>query len=209
MTALPIVILHASDLHFSHPGNKLFDGYSIDIGAGVTVVRGGDGSGKSSLLRLLAGAVSADSGTLAIGAVELARQADDYRRQVFWIEPRSEQFDQITPRAYFASLAPRYPAFDQGMLDHVINGLSLAPHLDKQLYMLSTGSKRKVWLAAALAAGATVNLLDDPLAGLDRVSINFFFDQLKRAAANPAQAWVLAMYEAPADLPLAAILELT
>jgi len=47
--------------------------------------------------------------------------------------------------------------------------------------MLSTGSKRKVWQAAAFASGAALNLIDDPFAGLDQGSINFVTQQLNQA----------------------------
>ncbi|WP_211464772.1 ABC transporter ATP-binding protein [Collimonas silvisoli] len=201
-------ILQAVNLTFHYPERELFDNWSADIPAGVTLVRGGDGRGKSSLLRLLAGALPAQAGQLQINDVRWLEQPDAYRRQVFWMEPRSEAFDQMTAREYFASLPAAYPGFDGTLLPALIEGLSLTPHLDKQLYMLSTGSKRKVWLAAAFAAGATLNLLDDPFAGLDKASINFVVKMLNQVANNPAQAWVIALYEAPEGVPLAAVVEL-
>jgi ABC-type multidrug transport system ATPase subunit len=124
------------------------------------------------------------------------------------MEPRSEAFDQLTAREYFASLPAAYPGFDDTLLPSLTEGLSLIPHLDKQLYMLSTGSKRKVWLAAAFAAGATLNLLDDPFAGLDKASINFVVKMLNQLAEDPARAWVIALYEAPEGVPLATVVEL-
>ena len=74
--------------------------------------------------------------------------------------------------------------------------------------MLSTGSKRKVWLAAAFASGAPVTLLDEPFAALDQASIGFVMELLQDAAQHPTRAWVLAHYEAPGEVPLAAIIEL-
>ncbi|HWW05864.1 ABC transporter ATP-binding protein [Collimonas sp.] len=201
-------ILQAVNLTFHYPERELFDNWSADIPAGVTLVRGGDGRGKSSLLRLLAGALPAQAGELQINDVRWHEQPDVYRRQVFWMEPRSEAFDQMTAREYFASLPAAYPGFDDALLPELTEGLSLTPHLDKKLYMLSTGSKRKVWLAAAFAAGATLNLLDDPFAGLDKASINFVVQMLNQVASDPAQAWVIALYEAPEGVPLAAVVEL-
>jgi energy-coupling factor transporter ATP-binding protein EcfA2 len=73
--------------------------------------------------------------------------------------------------------------------------------------MLSTGSKRKVWLAGAFASGATVTLLDEPFAALDKASIGFVMELLEEAAHHPKRAWVLAHHEAPGAVPLAAIIE--
>jgi len=201
-------ILQATNLTFHYPGQELFSNWSAAIPAGVTLVRGGDGRGKSSLLRLLAGDLAAQGGRLEIGGVRLDEQPDAYRRQVFWVDPRSEAFDQMTAREYFASLHAAYPGFDDAQLPALTEGLSLTPHLDKKLYMLSTGSKRKVWLAAAFAAGAAVNLLDDAFAGLDKASINFVVKMLNQVAGDPARAWVIALYEAPEGVELAAMVDL-
>jgi heme exporter protein A len=73
--------------------------------------------------------------------------------------------------------------------------LSLNDHVSKSMYMLSAGSKRKVWLAAAFASGATLTLLDEPFAALDKASINFLMERLERFNQNTHRAWVIADYE--------------
>jgi energy-coupling factor transporter ATP-binding protein EcfA2 len=74
--------------------------------------------------------------------------------------------------------------------------------------MLSTGSRRKVWLAAAFACGAPLTLLDEPFAALDQPSIRFVLSLLQAATTDPLRAWVLADYQAPPGLALACVLEL-
>jgi energy-coupling factor transporter ATP-binding protein EcfA2 len=90
----------------------------------------------------------------------------------------------------------------------LVEGLSLGEHQHKPLYMLSTGSKRKVWLAAAFAAGAPVTLLDVPFASLDKASIRFVTEQLCQQAKVATRAWVFADYEAPSGLPFVSTLDL-
>ncbi|KAF3997248.1 ATP-binding cassette domain-containing protein [Glaciimonas immobilis] len=178
------------------------------IPPGVTLIRGGDGTGKTSLLRLLAGELPADAGRLQINDIDLADDPAAYRRQLFWTDARSEAFDQMTPIAYFTSMKLLYPDFDETLLTDLIEGLSLTPHLEKNLYMLSTGSKRKVWLAAAFASGAVVTLLDDPFAALDKASINFVMQFLDKMAGHGSRAWVVSHYDAPCSAPLAATIDL-
>ena len=201
------VILQADGLCFTYPQHALFTNWSARITAGLTLLRGDDGSGKTTLLRLLAGELPADAGALTINGVSLSAQPVEYRRQVFWLDPRTTQFDQITALEYFASLHGQYPALDTALLAELADGLALAPHLAKPLYMLSTGSKRKVWLAAAFASGAAVTLLDEPFAALDKGSINFVLELLADAAQSE-RAWVMAHYEPPAGLALAQVIEL-
>lgn len=186
----------------------LFTQLSARIPPGVTLVRGGDGSGKTTLLRLLAGELAAHAGELQVNNIRLREQPVAYRQQVFWADPHASALDQVTPVDYFLSLHQRHPRFDEALLGGLIKGLFLAPHLDKPLYMLSTGSKRKVWLAAAFASVAAVTLLDQPFAALDKASIGFVMELLADAAKHPARAWLLAHYEAPGDVPLAATIEL-
>lgn len=201
-------LLEVQNLHFHYPDRKLFTRLTVRITPGVTLIRGGDGCGKTTLLRLLAGALPADAGTLHLHQTSLNDQPAAYRQQLFWTEARSEAFDQLTPPEYFEMQSQSWPGFDRQRLTELIKGLDLQAHLHKKLFMLSTGSKRKVWLAAAFASGATVTLLDEPFAALDTPSIRFVAQLLKDAAARQDRAYVIADYEAPDDVPLAAVIDL-
>lgn len=201
-------VLQFEDLGFGYPGHQLFNQLSGDLQPGVTLILGGDGRGKTTLIRLLAGDLNAQTGQLLINGIRLQDQAAIYRQQLFWVDPRTEAFDQLTPLAFFESRRILYPRFDGALLDTLFDSLDLAPHLHKQLFMLSTGSKRKVWLAAAFASGASVTLLDMPFAALDQASIEVVLDLLAATAPSSERAWVLADYAAPAGVPLVATIHL-
>lgn len=204
----PPAVLSVDGLTFNHPGRPLWADFNLSLPPGVTLVCGGDGAGKSTLLRLLAGEVPAQAGRFVLNGVLAEPQKASYRQQVFWTDMRSEAFEQITPLAYFAMLRPRYPNWDEAAAAGLAEGLSLTPHLHKPLYMLSTGSKRKVWLTAALAAGTAVTLIDDPFSALDKPSIQFLLARFTDAANDPRRAWVLADYQAPGDVRLASRIDL-
>lgn len=201
-------VLQLKVLDFGYPGHQLFTSLSADIRPGVTLIQGGDGRGKTTLMRLLAGDLQADAGQLQIRGISLQDQPAAYRQQLFWIDPRTEAFDQMTALEFFESQRARYPAFDDHMLARLVDGLDLAPHTHKKLFMLSTGSKRKVWIAAALASGAAVTLLDMPFAALDKASIGFILALLQDTSVHQQRAWMLADYEAPDGVRLAGVIEL-
>lgn len=201
-------MLRVLKLRFAYPDRTLFTDWSADIGPGVTLVRGGDGCGKSTLLRLLAGQLTPDAGELQLHGVSLQHAADAYRAQVFFTEPRTQAFEALTPVQYFEAQRLRYPAFDDPLLRQLVDGLALDEQMGKQLFMLSTGSKRKVFLAAAFASGAALTLLDMPFAALDKTSIGFVMGLLEDASAHSTRAWVLADYTAPAGLRLAGMIDL-
>lgn len=206
--ALPPAILTARQLGFATSERTLFTRLSLQIPAGVTLVCGGEDSGKTTLLRLLANELTAHAGALSINGIGLNDQAVAYKEQIFWVAPRSDAFDQLIVVDYFTTVQHRFPRFDTQLLADLIEGLSLTEHLNKALYMLSAGSKRKVWLTAAFASGAALTLLDEPFAALDKASIGFVMELLQEAAKHPSRAWMMADYEAPAEVPLAAIIDL-
>ena len=180
------VVLQVDGLCFAYPQRTLFSGWSASVPPGVTLVRGGDGVGKTTLLRLLAGVLPAQGGELRVNGAALRAQPAAYRQQVFWADPRSEVHDPITPARLVQIPAPPVSRpSTQRVLDDLVDGFGLAPHLDKPLYMLSTGSKRKVWLAGGFASGAALTLLDEPFAALDKTSIGLVLELLHEAAEPP------------------------
>lgn len=206
-TSIPFLCI--DNLHFSHPQRPLFQGLSARIPAGVSLICGGDGSGKTTLLRLLAGELAADQGDVVLAGTSLASAPEAYRAQVFWHDPRSDALHALSARDWWAALPAHHSRWDAAQLAAHIDGLDLAAHADKPMYQLSSGSQRKVILAAALASSAALTLLDEPLAALDRASIAYLQHALAELAAAPNERAVLvAHYEALPGVALAAVLAL-
>jgi ABC-type multidrug transport system ATPase subunit len=171
---------------------------SFTWSAGLHWVCGDEGCGKTSLLRLLAGDLQALGGTvhMPLGGV-------------FWADLKGAEHDQTTVQACWDQLHTHYPQWNNALLQDLSEALDMERHQHKPLYMLSTGSRRKVMLIAALASGATVTLLDQPFVSLDQNSIKTIKAFLREAAGAPDRAWIVADYEAPDDLPLASVLNLS
>ncbi|MES2413171.1 MAG: ATP-binding cassette domain-containing protein [Pseudomonadota bacterium] len=201
-------ILQISGLDFGYPGQPLFSKLSADIGPGVTFIQGGDGRGKTTLMRLLAGELRASAGEITMNGISLAGAPADYKSQVFWIDPRTEAFDQVVVTDFFSQQRALRAGFDNAMLPTLVTGLDLESHIDKKLFMLSTGSKRKVLIAAALASGAPVTLLDMPFAAIDKPSKDFLLAQFRLAADSSDRAIVVADYEVPEGVGLAGVVDL-
>ncbi|MFZ4758818.1 MAG: ABC transporter ATP-binding protein [Burkholderiaceae bacterium] len=161
---------------------------TFDLGPGLTLVRGGDGRGKTTALRLLAGELAPTHGSLTRPAGPVAQghgpEPDDPTPGVDWL----------------ARHAARYPAWDPERQRMLAHAFGLTPHLGKSGLMLSTGTRRKVGLLVAFSAGAPVTLLDTPFAGLDAPSRACLAALLAEAAGDPVRAWVLADTEYPAAL---------
>lgn len=186
---LPPPLLWADGLVFGHPGVRLFDGLSFEIRPGLSLVQGGDGRGKTSLMRLMAGQLRPESGCLHCTVERVlhdgvADPADDGVPAATWLARR---------QAAHAGWRP-------GLATQLIDAFALAPHLHKSLHMLSTGSRRKLSLVAAAASGAPLTLLDAPHAALDAPSCRVLSALLAEAAHDAQRAWVIADHESPVGL---------
>ena len=193
------MLLQMHDLAFAYPGCPLWAHWSHAWGPGVALVRGGDGAGKTTLLRLLAGQLAPTQGRLLLQGVDAAVQPEAYRRQVFWIDPRLPGLpahDGQTPAQWLQGLLAYWPQWSDAALQAHVQGWSLAQHLDKPFHALSSGTQRKIFMAAALASGAPLTLIDEPVAGLDKPSVNYLADALNALAQAPQRIVLVAHYEA-------------
>ena len=206
-------VLKAEKIVFGPAGSSgppLFNQLSVVLLPGVTWISGDEGSGKTSLLHLLSGAFEPDAvqGQLCIHSISFAQNPEAYRQLVAWQDPRDTARDQQTARQIFAKLPQFHAGFRPDALQLHIAGLSLAPHLDKALYMMSSGTRRKVLMAAAMASMAPVTMLDQPFMALDRPSVAYLLQVLATVAQQSVGAWVVADYEAPPGIALAGTVEL-
>lgn len=194
-SALTSPIIHVDELTFAYPSLPVLQQLSFTLYAGVTFIEGNESCGKTTLLKLLAGELTAQKGNIRCTAPITTNN-----NHVFWVDPSTEQFDQVVVKDYFAQLKHQYLQTDATLLDQCIEALGLLPHLDKQIFMLSTGTKRKVWIAAALSSGAQLVLLDNPYAALDAPSIRFINHYLAQQLHQTKQAIVVTCYEIPDHL---------
>jgi ABC-type multidrug transport system ATPase subunit len=156
--------------------------------AGLVAVTGGEQSGKTSLLRRLSGDLAALPGEAAHADAQ-------------WLDLSLPGQDERIALQVWQALRARSPRWNAGLHQDLVNALALLPHQDKKLFMLSTGSRRKVALAGLLACGATVTCLDQPYAALDQASIRVIRDFLQDMADHASRTWVVADYEADPQLP--------
>lgn len=171
---------------------------SFEWTPGLHWVCGDEGSGKTSLLRLLAGDLPALHGGV-----------DRPSGGVFWADLKGSEHDPTTVQACWDQLQALHPNWQHALEQDLIEALDMERHRHKPLFMLSTGSRRKVMLVAALASGAGVTLLDQPFVSLDAVSVRVIKDFLSEAAAHTSRAWIVADYEVPEGLTPASVLDLS
>lgn len=105
-------------------------------------------------------------------------------------------------------MAPSYPHWSAATLAEHLQGWRLAEHVGKPFYALSSGTQRKIFMAAALASGATLTLIDEPLGGLDRASIQYLQEALAARAADTQRLVLVAHYEVLPGITWDAVIDL-
>jgi ABC-type multidrug transport system ATPase subunit len=158
-------------------------------------------------LRILPGlnAVTGDEGS---GKTHLLRDLSQSTANALWLDLRLPEHDEHTPEQVWAELQANCPRWSAELQADLTDALQLLDHLGKQLFMLSTGSRRKVALVGLLASGASITCLDQPYAALDLPSVRVIRAFLADMADHRARAWVVADYEADPDLPWASMIPL-
>ena len=150
--------------------------------AGVHVLTGPNGLGKTSLLNAIAGSLPLVSGRILFDGHPL-----DHRDAVVVLAPNAPP-DMPWIRSgllldFIVSLYPRSRR-DAGYVDRVKDAFGLAAFLDAPLGTLSAGTARKLLLAATLAAAPPVLLFDEPTNDIDAASIAAFLDFVAETSAQ-------------------------
>lgn len=159
--------LEASDLACVRGGRLIFDGIDVRLAPGGTLlVRGSNGAGKSSLLRLLAGLLRPAAGRLH-NPFRTAYLGHDNA-----LKPERSLAQELRFWARLDDAGDRW----RDALDR----FDLAALAELPTRILSSGQRRRAALARTWASGAELWLLDEPSVGLDAASI----DRLAAACAE-------------------------
>ena len=157
-------ILSATNLWLRRGERELFNGYSLQLhAADVLWLRAPNGRGKTTLLRILAGLVTPETGRLSWRGQGFASRMDESRQAIGFLDERlglSRDLSVADNLRYIADTCATQTAV-------AIDALELAPLLARRVGQLSTGQKKRVGMARLLLENAAVWLLDEPANGLD------------------------------------------
>lgn len=185
-------IISIRDLAVRYGTVQALSDVSLELSPGRIIgVIGMNGSGKSSLFGAIMGSVRAAGGDIRLFGGDPARAR---KRNLVSYVPQSEAVDWdfpisvaevvMTGRYGRLGLTRRPRAADRDAVARAIERVGLVDLADRQIGELSGGQRKRVFVARGIAQEATLMLLDEPFAGVDKGSEYTIIDLLRGLAAE-------------------------
>lgn len=169
-------MLEAIDLSCERDGRLLFSGLTFTSCAGEVVrLAGPNGSGKTSLIRILCGLNPYFDGQLRWNSQPLQDCVTEYRQKMQYFGHQTGVKLGLTPQEnlrWMAGLRGCHPTDTE--IDSVLSQVQLDGFDDVPLYMLSAGQKRRVALANLFLHTASLWILDEPFTAIDKGGVMEF-----------------------------------
>ena len=171
-------MLEVSNLKCVRGERQLFDdvGFRLESGK-LLYLRGANGAGKTSLLRLLCGLSPAEAGQILWNGVPIDELGEIYQRDLFYLGHHNALQEALTVNenlAFYSALAGAIPS--QADTANALARLGLRGCQSRLVRHLSQGQKRRVALSRLMLNRARLWVLDEPFVALDQAAIQLLAD---------------------------------
>lgn len=164
-------MLKLTGLRKSYGSIRAVDGISFEVNAGdVLGILGPNGAGKSTTLRMAAGILVPDEGSIEIAGYDLATDRANAQAAMGFLPEGAPLYPHMTPLEFLRFVALAHGLESTGLadrIDKVVADVRIGPVCHQAINGLSKGYRRRVALAASILHDPDVLILDEPLDGLD------------------------------------------
>jgi ABC-2 type transport system ATP-binding protein len=175
--------LTAQHLSKSYGQRQAVADVSLSLNGGEIVgILGPNGAGKSTTIGVLAGLVTADTGSVILNGHSFADNAINLKTNIGLVTQDIALFEDLTARTNLQIFGALYRLQNPTLakrIDEVLTLVGLQDRADEKVAAFSGGMKRRLNIAAALIHDPSVVLLDEPTVGVDPQSRNAIFDNLR------------------------------
>ena len=160
-------MIEVENLSFSYGRrkSKVLEDFSMKLDKGsVYGLLGKNGTGKSTLLYLMAGLLRPQTGNVLYKGVDVKKRYPDTLQDMFLV-PEEFALPNVSLKQYVKLNAPFYPNFSDELLNVCLRDFDM--NVDIHLGELSMGQKKKAFMCFALATNTSLLMMDEPTNGLD------------------------------------------
>jgi len=165
-------MINIQNLHFGYKKRKVFNGLSLSLQTGhIYGLLGKNGTGKSTLLRCIAGLLFPRDGTIDVMGFVPGQRQPAFLQNVFMV---AEEFylPDVSVEKFVKFNAPFYPNFSAEQFRQYLEEFDIPR--ENTLQSMSYGQKKKVLIGFGLACNTALLLMDEPTNGLDIMSKSKF-----------------------------------
>jgi phospholipid/cholesterol/gamma-HCH transport system ATP-binding protein len=204
-------LVEISDLHFSYGDHSVLSGLTLHIPRGkVVAILGGSGSGKSTLLRLIGGQLSPDRGSIRVDGQAVHELGADalyaLRRKMGMMFQSSGLFTDLSVYENIAFPIREHYSLPEELVRSLVlmklDAVGLRGARDMMPADLSGGMTRRVALARAIATDPMLAMYDEPLAGLDPISLNVIVTLIRKLNDALGLTSIVVTYDVSESLKL-------
>ena len=164
------LMIQAGHLRKTYGPTVVLDDVSLELGAGQGLtLLGANGTGKTTLLRILATLLRPTSGALRVAGADAVKEPDAVRGAIDMVGHGSWVYEDLTAleNLRFWAVMGGHDA-GRARLRATLEQVELDASADRRARTVSAGMKRRLALARVLLGRARLLLLDEPFTGLDR-----------------------------------------
>jgi heme exporter protein A len=171
-------MLEASNLECVRGDRRLFAGVGFRLDGGeMLYLQGRNGTGKTSLLRMLCGLTPPAAGEIRWRGEPIGRLGDEFRAELCYLGHLNAIKEELTPlENLLASARLAEETLDEDAALDALERVGLAGRADLACRYLSQGQKRRVALARLVHEKRALWVLDEPYVALDTAAVDLIAD---------------------------------
>lgn len=170
------------------------DALDLEVGGGLIFgLLGPNGAGKTTTLRMIAGILEPDEGTVELGGHDIVRAPREARELLGFVPDRPFVYEKLTGAELLRFTAGLYGLEGpdvEARIDELLELWDLTPWRDQLIESYSHGMRQKIIISSALVHRPRILVVDEPMVGLDPRSARLLKDLLRSYADGGGTAMV-------------------
>lgn len=178
-------ILEIINLACTRQDRRLFSGLNFKMSSSdILQLEGPNGSGKTSLLRMLCGLLLPEEGEIHWQGIDISKDRTQFLEDLIYIGHRPGIKDELTPRENLHHICNLHGSKQNTDINEALKNVGLYGFEEVPVRTLSAGQKRRVALSRLLFSNASVWILDEPFTALDKAGQSFIELLLEQHSNN-------------------------